>query len=427
LAQKLMPSGLRSFIFACTNSSEDECFKRLLFGSSKVYGAAAIRVRKGDFLFLWNFDSDVLYGVFKAVTDGQLNIVPEAWDGKYPYQVKVEPKGKIFPLQDARKLLATIGVERSSPIGKNLTTTILELFRPSTFSINQWFEFLTRTDGDQSSEISHKPKSWELLARTKKAEEHIEELPQLQATTLWDFPKQSYGAIPKGNNKYAGVTPAELIWNLVWRYTEPGDLVVDPMCGSGTTLDVCKEEGRNAICYDISPPPYRKDIIQNDARKIPLPENHVDMVFVDSPYGDNIKYNEHPDCIGKISSETEQFYDELEKVIKECHRIMKPGKVLGWLIGDQWVKKKFTPVGFQLYVRLTKYFDTVDIICIVRRGQSSHTGMWFNRARRFNFYLRGFKYLFIMRKPIQGEKSKEEPREINWTYYKREKGKNAGR
>jgi DNA modification methylase len=215
------------------------------------------------------------------------------------------------------------------------------------------------------------------------------------------------------------VTPAELIWNLVWRYTEPGDLVVDPMCGSGTTLDVCKEEGRRAICYDISPPPYRKDIIQNDARKIPLPDNYVDMVFVDSPYGDNVRYNEHPDCIGKISSETKEFYDELEKVIKECHRIMKPGKVLGWLIGDQWVKKKFTPVGFLLYGRLTKYFDTVEIICIARRGQHSHTGMWYNRARRFNFYLRGFKYLFIMRKPVLGEGKTEQPREINWTYYKR--------
>jgi len=192
------------------------------------------------------------------------------------------------------------------------------------------------------------------------------------------------------------------------------------MCGSGTTIDVCKEEGRRSICFDIAPPASRRDIIQNDARKIPLPDNHVDLVFIDSPYGDNIKYNDHPDNIGNISSETEQFYDELEKVIKESHRILKPGKVLGWLIGDQWVKKKATPVGFLLYSRLTKYFDTVDIICITRRNQSSNTGIWANRARRFNFYLRGFKYLFVVRKPFSNEKKTEEPREISWAYYKRE-------
>jgi hypothetical protein len=66
-------------------------------------------------------------------------------------------------------------------------------------------------------------------------------------------------------------------------------------------------------------------------------------IFIDSPYGDNIKYNDHHANIGNISSEAEKFYDELEKVISESHRVLKPGKVLGWLIGDQWVKRRFTP------------------------------------------------------------------------------------
>jgi len=73
------------------------------------------------------------------------------------------------------------------------------------------------------------------------------------------------------------------------RYTEEGDLVVDPMAGSGTILDVCKEENRRCIAYDIAP--TRPDIIQNDARHIPLFDSSVDMIFIDSPYGDNIKYN----------------------------------------------------------------------------------------------------------------------------------------
>lgn len=421
----MLPSGAKSFIFACTNSSQNECFERLLFGSSKVYGATATRVKKGNFLFLWNLDTDLLYGVFRASTDAQLNIIPEAWGGNYPYQVRVEPLGEIVPLKDAKKLLTNLSIGRSSPFGKSKTITILELYRPDNISINQWFEFLSKETIKENLKLSTEQKSWQMFAQIKngKKEDDIEEVPQMQSTTLWDFQRQSYGSTPKGNNKYAGVTPAELIWNLVWRYTEPGDLVVDPMCGSGTTLDVCKEEGRKAICYDVMPPPYRKDVIKNDARKIPLPDDHADMVFIDSPYGDNIKYNEEPGCIGDISSETVEFYDELEKVIQESCRILKPGKVLGWLIGDQWVKKKFTPVGFLLYARLTKYFDTVDIVCITRRNQSSNTGIWANRARRFNFYLRGFKYLFIMRKPISGEKKAEEPREISWTYYNREKNK----
>jgi DNA modification methylase len=201
---------------------------------------------------------------------------------------------------------------------------------------------------------------------------------------------------------------------MVKRYTEPGDFVLDPMAGSGTTIDVCNEEGRRCIAYDISP--IRPDIIQNDARKIPLVAASVDMIFIDSPYGDNINYNDHPANIGKISAETNQFYEELDKVMAECYRVLKPGKVLGWLIGDQWVKKKFTPVGFRVYENLCKYFETLDIVSIARRSQISNTEIWHSRALRFNFYLRGFKYLFIMRKPAA---ELPEKRKVIWIQYLR--------
>jgi len=393
---KKVDRSLRSMIFVCTNKTEEETFKHLIFGTNKVHAPSMMKVKEGDFLFLLNLDSDVLHGVFRASSDAQMNIEPEAWNGKYPYQVKVEPVGDIVSLKNAKKLLKKLRIKRAAPIGRRTTIRLLELYRPKDATMSEWLNSF-KTKKEKATTFSKELREWGLLSKTKETKSELEEIPQLEATTLWDFPKQSYGKTPKGDNKYPGVTPALLIWNLIWRYTEPGDLVVDPMCGSGTTIDVCKEEGRRVIGYDISP--VRSDIIQNDARKIPLPDNSVDLVFVDSPYGDNIRYNEHPDSIGKISSEKELFYDELERVIKECHRILKEGKVLAWLIGDQWVKRRFTPVGFKLYQRLCKYFETVDIICVTRRGQSSHTGLWYNRARRFNFFLRGFKYLFIMRKP----------------------------
>jgi SAM-dependent methyltransferase len=392
----------------------------MLFGASRQHGAVVIRVRKGDFLFLLNLDTDLLLGVFRATSNGKLNLEPEAWNGNYPYQVKVEALGDIIPIANARKLLDGMEISRSSVIGRKGTLKLLEFFRPFDEPARDWQRRLFQMKGHEKARILEQ-RNWELLGKPENVSDDVEEIPQLQATTLWDFPRQSYGKTMKGDNKYAGVTPAELIWNLVWRYTEPGDLVVDPMCGSGTTLDVCKEESRRAICYDISPPAGRKDIAKNDARKIPLESNSVDLVFVDSPYGDNIKYNNEPANIGNISSESKLFYDELEKVMIECHRILKGEKVLGWLIGDQWVKKRFTPVGFEVFNRLCKHFDTVEIVTIARRGQYSHTGPWFNRARRFNFYLRGFKYLFIMRKPTNGEKEAIEERKVSWTFYERKR------
>lgn len=222
----------------------------------------------------------------------------------------------------------------------------------------------------------------------------------LESTTLWDFPTQNYGDKPHGDNKFNGVTPAFVIWNLLQRYTKQGDLVVDPMVGSGTTIDVAKELEREVIGYDIAP--FRKDIIQNDARKIPLEDNSVDFVFIDSPYSDNVKYSEHSKCIGKISCTDEKFFIELEKVVKEIYRILKPDKYMAWLIGDHWRKNTgYIPVGFKMHDMLSKFFKSVDVICVIRRNQTSNTGLWHKRAREFNFYLRGFKYLFIMQKEKQ--------------------------
>ena len=374
---------LNGRIFACTSKSERECFDRMLFATSRIYGENVLKIRRGDLLFLLNLDTDTIYGTFLAKSHGAKNIVPEAWKGRYPYQVQVLRNGKLHSVVGARKVLSNMGVS--------------------------WHDILDERQAQLLSRYLENPDG-----RLKMIQKTIEDKPRLESTTLWDYPRQSYGKTQKGSNKYAGVTPAFVIYNMIKRYTEPGDFVLDPMAGSGTTIDVCNEEGRRCIAYDISP--IRPDIIQNDARKIPLVAASVDMIFIDSPYGDNINYNDHPGNIGKISAETNQFYEELDKVMAECYRVLKPGKVLGWLIGDQWVKKKFTPVGFRVYENLCKYFETLDIVSIARRSQISNTEIWHSRALRFNFYLRGFKYLFIMRKPA-GELP--EKRKVIWIQYRR--------
>ena len=383
------------YIFACTSKSEQECFDRMLFATSRVYGEGVLKIKKGDMLFLLNLDTDTLHGTFRAKSAGAKDIVPNAWKGRYPYQVQVSRNSKVYSLKGAKKVLSAIGVSsRRDALGAEQT------------------QLLSRYIENPAGVALKVVKKKEEDATTTAADDK----PQLESTTLWDYPRQSYGRTPKGSNKYAGVTPAFVIYNMVKRYTEPGDLVLDPMAGSGTTIDVCREEGRRCMAYDISP--TRPDIVQNDARRIPLEDESVDMVFIDSPYGDNIDYNDQPGNIGRISAETDEFYGALDRVMAECYRVLKPGKTLGWLIGDQWVKKKFTPVGFRVYEQLRRHFETVDIICVARRSQASNTGIWHNRALRFNFYLRGFKYLFIMRKPVADEEQTAK-RKASWTQYQR--------
>lgn len=288
---------MRGFIFACTNKSEKECLDNLIFATNKAYGHRIFGINKGDYIFLYNLDTDALYGTFEA-EKSLYDKSTELFGGKYPYLVKVKPKSKVKKLERASKIFKLMGIN--------------------------WRDILTDYGAKLLSEVIEG--NLKVLKKINK-ERVIDKFyrPPLFSTTLWDFPKQSYGDTPKGNNRYPGVTPAFIIYNLIHRYTEPGD-----------------------------------------------------FIFIDSPYSDNIRYNEHPKNIGHIPATDESFFDELEKVMKEAYRVLKQGKYLAWLIGDQW-------------------------------------------ANEHNFYLRGFKYLLIFQKErVDTQNIKVN---IRWNYYERERKK----
>jgi len=221
----------------------------------------------------------------------------------------------------------------------------------------------------------------------------------LEATTLWDFEYQSPAVASFGDARFNGVTPAGIVTNLIRRYTRPGDLVVDAMAGSGTTVDVARSLGRHVLAFDVAP--HRPDIARNDARHLPLLNDSVDLHFVDPPYSDNVRYSGDPACLGRIPAGTAQWLEAMEQVARELHRTLKPGHVLGWLICDEYRRGRFTPIGFHAFEFLHRYFEPVDIVCIARHHDRSLNPMWEHRARKFGFYLRGFKYLFIVRKPTR--------------------------
>jgi len=219
------------FIFASTQKIEAECLNRFLFGTDRVYGPIVIRIRKGDLLFLNNVNANVLYGVFKAVSDGGFKIEPEAFKGRYPYQVKAEPLGQIMKLDNADRILNKFGMKRNTPIFGKKLLDFLNLFLPQ-------FTLYDKVKPIDNETIHLILREKEKIMKRINEKDIEDEIPLIESTTFWDFTRQSYGITPKGDNKYPGVTPALIIYNMIWRYTDPGDLVVDPMAGSGTTYDV---------------------------------------------------------------------------------------------------------------------------------------------------------------------------------------------
>jgi len=224
----------------------------------------------------------------------------------------------------------------------------------------------------------------------------------VQPTTLWEYPSQNYGDGKQGATTYIGATPSYVIWNLLKRYTKDNDLVVDCFAGSGTTLDVARDLNRRALGYDVHP--TRKDIFRVDARKLPQELTaKVDFVFIDPPYSTHIDYGPDPRDIGKLEAATGEYYQAMESVFQEIHRILKPGKHMALFISDSYVHSGknagFHPLGFELFARMRNFFEPIDIISVVRHNKTLEMGNYRKAAEEGNFYLRGFNYLFIMRKP----------------------------
>lgn len=66
------------------------------------------------------------------------------------------------------------------------------------------------------------------------------------ALSVWDITP-----VPPNVIKHPAVFPEQIPWRLIQMYTKHGDVVLDPMCGSGQTLKVANNLKRNYIGVDI--------------------------------------------------------------------------------------------------------------------------------------------------------------------------------
>ena len=136
--------------------------------------------------------------------------------------------------------------------------------------------------------------------------------------------------------RYPGSIPAGIVANTLHYFTEPGDLVVDPMAGGGTTLDVAASLNRRCLGFDLSP--SRPEInLWNIARE-PLPEsaNGCDLIFLDPPYHSMLRssYAE-----GSVSDHNQNDWKLVfERIFDHTKTALRPGGCLAVLIANQTEK-----------------------------------------------------------------------------------------
>lgn len=140
-------------------------------------------------------------------------------------------------------------------------------------------------------------------------------------------------------DRHPGRIPGELICHALYFLTQPGDLVVDPMAGSGTTLDACLLMGRKARGYDIDHRHDRIDVEHHDlSAGWPDAVGKASLVFWDPPYFDKMDHGtigEDGYVEGSISGlDPDGYLDWFSKRFEELHASVQPGTRLAFLMSD---------------------------------------------------------------------------------------------
>ena len=87
------------------------------------------------------------------------------------------------------------------------------------------------------------------IGRTLVYKMYFDDFPHVPISNIWDDVFESTFAVER---LYAVQTPTKVIARCILMTTDPGDLVLDPTCGSGTTAYCAEKWGRRWITTDVS-------------------------------------------------------------------------------------------------------------------------------------------------------------------------------
>jgi len=152
---------------------------------------------------------------------------------------------------------------------------------------------------------------------------HLSESAQAIASHAVDFTIPLYN-IWKQQGKTQGSSHfgnSEVRWvdNLLYLYTHPFDVVVDPFAGGGSTIDICKKRLRRYFVSDRKPIIEREKEIRCHDLTEGLPKvprwQDVQLVYLDPPYWKQAEgaYSDGPTDLANM--ELEEFHSTLAKII----------------------------------------------------------------------------------------------------------------
>jgi hypothetical protein len=202
-------------------------------------------------------------------------------------------------------------VDKDSKDARNKRIFELWMACYSNEEIGKEFEMTPQAVGQVLKESADLPK----LSKLDQANaEHATDF-DVPIYNVWKQQTKSEGSSHFGNSETRWVD------NLLYLYTKPFDVVIDPFAGGGSTIDVCKKRMRRYFVSDRKPIVEReKEIRKHELKEGPLkpPQwKDVRLVYLDPPYWLQAQGQYSTDAEDLANQSLEDFNTNLAKIIKQ--------------------------------------------------------------------------------------------------------------
>lgn len=138
------------YIFLCNNTTASECLDKKVFGAKdSVWQDFISRIQIGSPCFLWNYQKQELYGIFRAVSFPYYDRERRNFNGNYPAQVKVDWIEEIKTPLKIQELKSIINFKEHPPIqiSSEVSQRIINKFNTLTVKIDRQSREFLASDG----------------------------------------------------------------------------------------------------------------------------------------------------------------------------------------------------------------------------------------------------------------------------------------